>query len=51
MHFYVGKNLFLQKAGATLGYMVSWRGINPNPEKVSATTKMAPPKSLHDMQK
>jgi hypothetical protein len=34
-----------------LGYMVSQRGIEPNPEKVSAITKMAPPKSLHDVQK
>jgi hypothetical protein len=34
-----------------LRYMVSWRRINPNPEKVSAITKMRPPKSLHDVQK
>jgi hypothetical protein len=26
-----------------LGYMVSHRGIDPNPEKVSAITKMKPP--------
>jgi hypothetical protein len=31
--------------------MVSHRGIDPNPEKVSAITKMKPPKSLHDVQK
>jgi hypothetical protein len=31
--------------------MVSRRGIDHNPEKVSAITKMEPPKSLHDVQK
>jgi hypothetical protein len=34
-----------------LKYMISHRGIDPNPEKVSAITKMKPSKSLHDMQK
>jgi hypothetical protein len=34
-----------------LRYMVSHRGIDPNPEKVSAITKMKPPESLHDLQK
>jgi hypothetical protein len=34
-----------------LGYMVSRRGIDPNPEKVLAITKMKPPESLHDVQK
>jgi hypothetical protein len=34
-----------------LRYMVSHRGIDPNPEKVSAITKLKPPKSLHDVQK
>jgi hypothetical protein len=33
-----------------LGYMVSRHGIDPNPEKVSAITKIKPPKSLHDVQ-
>jgi hypothetical protein len=31
--------------------MVSHRGIDPNPEKVSAITKMKPPNSLHQVQK
>jgi hypothetical protein len=31
--------------------MVSWCGIDPNPKKVSAITKMTPPESLHDVQK
>jgi hypothetical protein len=34
-----------------LGYMVSHRGIDPNPEKVSTVTKMKPLKSLHDVHK
>jgi hypothetical protein len=38
-------------SGKLLGYMVSCRGIDSNPEKVSAITKMKPPKSLHDVQK
>jgi hypothetical protein len=37
--------------GKLLRYMVSHRGIDPNPEKVSAITKMKLPESLHDMQK
>jgi hypothetical protein len=38
-------------SGKLLEYTVSHRGINPNLEKVSAITKMKPPKSLHDVQK
>jgi hypothetical protein len=34
-----------------LGYMVSHCGIDPNPKKVSAITKMKPFESLHDVQK
>jgi hypothetical protein len=30
--------------------MVSCHGIDPNPEKVMAITKMKPPKSLHGVQ-
>jgi hypothetical protein len=37
--------------GKLLGYMVSRHGIDPNPEKVSAITKMKLPESLHDVQK
>jgi hypothetical protein len=36
-------------SGKLLGYMISRRGIDPNPEKVSAITKMKPPESLHDV--
>jgi hypothetical protein len=38
-------------SGKLVSYMVSRRGIDPNPEKVSAITKMKPPESLHDVQK
>jgi hypothetical protein len=34
-----------------LMYMVSHHGIGPNPDKVSAITKMKPPESLHGVQK
>jgi hypothetical protein len=32
-------------------YMVSYHGIDPNPGKVMAITKMKLPESLHDVQK
>jgi hypothetical protein len=38
-------------SGKLLRYMVSSYCIDPNLEKVSAITKMKPPKSLHDVQK
>jgi hypothetical protein len=34
-----------------LRYMVSHRGIDPNPEKVLAITRMKPLENLHDVQK
>jgi hypothetical protein len=45
------KCTFGVRSGKLLGYMVSHHGINPNPKKVSAITKMKPPESLHDVQK
>jgi hypothetical protein len=36
-------------SGKLLGYMVSRCGIDPNPEKVLAITKMKPIKSLYDV--
>jgi hypothetical protein len=45
------KCTFSVNLGKVLKYMVSQRGIDPNPEKVSAITKMMPPESLHDVQK
>jgi hypothetical protein len=38
-------------SGKLLGYMVSHCRIDPNPEKVSAITKMKLLESLHDVQK
>jgi hypothetical protein len=38
-------------SGKLLGYMVSHHSIDPNPQKVSAITKMKPPQRLHDVQK
>ena len=38
-------------SGKLLGYMVSQRGIDPNPEKVAAIMNMRPPKKLLDVQK
>jgi hypothetical protein len=38
-------------SGKLLGYIVSRRSIDSNPEKVSAITKMKPPESLHDVHK
>jgi hypothetical protein len=43
--------IFGVPSGKLLGYMVSQRGIDANPEKMSAITKMKPPESLHDMHK
>jgi hypothetical protein len=37
--------------GKLLEYMVSHRGIDPNPEKVSVISNMKPPESLCDLQK
>jgi hypothetical protein len=43
------KCIFGVPSGKLLGYIVSSRGIDPNPEKVSVITKMKPPESLHDV--
>jgi hypothetical protein len=45
------KCIFSVSSGKLLRYMVSRCGIDPNPDKVSAITKMKPPESLHDVQK
>jgi hypothetical protein len=36
-------------SGKLVGYIVSRRGIDLNPEKVSSITKMKPPESFHDV--
>jgi hypothetical protein len=38
-------------SGKLLEYMISHHGIDPNPEKVSAITKMKSPEGLHDVHK
>jgi hypothetical protein len=38
-------------SGKLLGYMASQRRIDPNPKNVLAITKIASPKSLHDVKK
>jgi hypothetical protein len=45
------KCIFGVPSGKLLGYKVSRHGINPNPERMSAITKMKALKSLHDVQK
>jgi hypothetical protein len=45
------KCMFSMPLGKLLRYMVSRRGIYSNPDKVSAITKMAPPKWLDDVHK
>jgi hypothetical protein len=45
------KCIFGVPSGKLLDYMLSHRGIDPNPEKVMVVTKMKPPESLHDVQK
>jgi hypothetical protein len=45
------KCTFSVPSGKLLGYMVSRRGIDPNPKKVLAITKMRPPESLHHVHK
>jgi hypothetical protein len=45
------KCTFSVPSGKLLRYMVSHHGIDLNPEKVSAITKMMPPESLQDVQK
>jgi hypothetical protein len=51
MNFNHEKCTFGTPIGKLLGYNISRLGIDPNPEMVSAITKMAPPESLHDGQK
>jgi hypothetical protein len=45
------KCTFSVPSGKLLGDMVSHRGIDPNPEKLLAITKMKPPESHHVVHK
>ena len=44
------KCVFGVPSGKLLGFLVSHRGIEANPEKVKAVEDMSPPKTLSEMQ-
>ena len=45
------KCVFGVRAGKLLGFLVSERGIEANPEKIDAIQQMKPPSSVHEVQK
>ena len=45
------KCVFGVPSGKLLGFLVSHRGIEANPEKVKAIEDMSPPQTLREMQK
>ena len=45
------KRIFGVSSGILLGYIISARGIEPNPDKVSAITNMKRPTCVKDIQK
>ncbi|GKV32500.1 hypothetical protein SLEP1_g41100 [Rubroshorea leprosula] len=45
------KCIFGIESGKFLGFMISWRGIEVNLEKIRAITEMEPPKSVKDIQR
>ena len=45
------KCVFGVKSGKFLGFMVSQRGIEANPDKIRAIINMEPPKTLNEVQK
>ena len=45
------KCIFGVQAGKFLGFMISHRGIEANPEKMEAIIKMKAPKTLNELQK
>ena len=45
------KCVFRVKTGKFLGFMISHKGIEANPEKMEAILNMKPPKSLNELQK
>ena len=44
------KCVFGVASGKFLGFMVSQRGVEANPDKVRAIMKMAPPKNIKEVQ-
>jgi hypothetical protein len=45
------KCVFGVPRGMLLGYIISWRGIEPNPEKVAVVERMGPIRDLKGVQK
>ena len=45
-----GKCVFGVSARKFLGFMVSYRGIEANPDKIQAIIEMTPPKSVKEVQ-
>ncbi|VFQ66010.1 unnamed protein product, partial [Cuscuta campestris] len=45
------KCVFAVRTGKFLGFMVTKRGIEPNPEKIKAIVEMQPPTSVRDVQR
>ena len=45
------KCVFGVRAGNLLGFLISERGIEANPEKIDAIQQMKPPSSVHEVQK
>ena len=45
------KCVFGVPSGKLLGFLVSHRGIEANPEKIKAIERMSPPQTLKEMQK
>ncbi|GKV00924.1 hypothetical protein SLEP1_g13532 [Rubroshorea leprosula] len=45
------KCIFGVESGKVLGFMVSRRGVEVNPEKIKAVAEMEPPKSVKDVQR
>ena len=50
MKLNLGKCAFVVTAGKFLGFMVSQRGIEANPDKIQAIMEMAPPRNVKEMQ-
>ena len=50
MKLNLGKCAFAVTAGKFLGFMVSQRGIEANPDKIQAIMEMAPPRNVKEMQ-
>ena len=50
MRFNPGKCAFRVTAGKFLGFMISQRGIEANPDKIRAIMEMAPPRNVKEVQ-